>query len=145
MSHSTYTTTQTGQDHVLRETGRRSHPQGERGRLASSGESGAGALILRESGAGWRPLTSLGPNLFLSLLSPHWHSCRRPPDPAGRNYLLTTAPLSLVPSSRVLVASLLLANQAQNIHLAANSSPHYHFRTTVIIANLVALPTLSSH
>ena len=145
MAHSTYTTTQTGQDHVLRETGRRSHPQGERGRNTSSGESGAGALILRESGAGWRPLTSLGPNLFFSLLSPHWHSCRRPPDPAGRNYLLTTAPLSLVPSSRVLVASLLLANQAQNIHLAANSSPHYHFCTNVIIANLVALPTLSSH
>ena len=97
MAHSIYTTTQTRQDRVFKETGRRSHPQGERGRLASSRaigrrslpqgerqESGAGALILRESGAGWRPLTSLGPNFFLSLLSPHWHSCRRPPDPAGR-------------------------------------------------------------
>ena len=116
MAHSTYTTTQTGQERVL-----------------------------RESGAGWRPVTSLA-LLFLSCLSPHWHSCRRPPDPAGRNYLLTTAPLSLVPSSRVLVASLLLANQAQDIHLAATYGYLYHFCSSDNIANLMtAVPTLSSH
>ena len=122
MAHSTYTTTQTGQDRVLK---------GDRQALSSSGRAGQGR-VLRESGAGWRPLTSL------ALLS-------QPGGPAAENYLLTTAPLSLVPSSRVLVASLLLANQAQDIHLAANSGPHYHFCTNVIIANLVALPTLSSH
>ena len=149
MAHSTFTKTQTGQDRVFKETGRRSHPQGERSRLASSREigrrslpqgerqeSGAGALILRESGAGWRPLTSLGPNLF-SLLSPHWHSCRRPPSPAGRRQKLFADNSPPLPCVAPLAASLLLANQAQDIHLAANSSPHYHFCANVIIANLV--------
>ena len=62
MAHSTYTTTQTGQEHVL-----------------------------RESGAGRRPLTLLTGLQFLPL-SP----LTAPRRVGGRNYLLTTAPLSLV-------------------------------------------------
>ena len=67
--YSTYTTTQTWQERVLRgERGRRSHPQGDR--------------------AGWRPLTLLtGLQLLpLSGLSPHSHSL--PPGPAGRRQKL---------------------------------------------------------
>ena len=81
MAHPTYTTTQTGQERVLKgDRGRRSHPQGERGRLASSHTPNWAAT----SSSLFSPLTGTPV------------AARRAQRAGGRNYLLTTAPLSLV-------------------------------------------------
>ena len=110
-------TTQTGQDPVLREGGRgRRRPKA---RLAMS--------LSRMSE---RPV-------IYCPLKPASSGLSRQNSPPSTGASLSPSP---VPD-----ASLLLANQAQYIHLVANSGHLYHLHTEISLPNLTVLPLLSSH
>ena len=137
-------TTQTGQDRVLRDSGRGRRPLKAKQATSLSG-------VTERAGLPHPPAAILLPSSSLHCNCLRW-AHRDPPVAQPPIDESAKAPLSSVSLLRpclslspVSDASLLLANQAQDIHLAANSGHLYHLHTNVIIANLLALPTLSSH